>query len=439
MSFFSNVASREHRAFEYFLSSTAPGLAGYFSREVYLTRVPKLSLSEVPLWHIVVALSSVHEGYAHSIQNSNRDAQLAQYAFGLKHYSLAVKSLTETISSQPGNLELVLLCCMLFVCFDCLRGNYTAASTHLTSGLNILCSEKDAGKLSPSYAKIIEQFTCLGLSVGIFIDIHLPETNTFSIWSQFSNLGSVRDNSTFKTLDDARHSLNMITINFMLHYTMSQKTDDLLGYKAILGPSTSTTRAALTAWTRNFDAMILLNDPANLSSSALRGSLQMKHHHASLLAIVNGISPVEGDDPNAPYRTIVTLARSLINVAPAPRASLSTDLGLVSSLFIAVSRCRVPALQREAFELLSAVPRREGLWDAEIAARIASEVLQVEKRDDERVAGERGLDMNLDELRVQKGEEHFGEMESELKVDLDFERTYRGTGRRERFIKISFI
>jgi hypothetical protein len=446
LSLFSNVTPREHRAFEYFLSCTGPELSGYFSREIYSTQVPKLSFSELPLWHIVIALSSVHEGYAHGIQDSNRDTQLAQYSFGLKHYSFAVKSLKEAISSQPENIESVLLCSMLFVCFDSLRGNYTAASTHLNSGLKILCSEKDAGRLSPSYARIIEQFTCLGVSTGVFIDSHLPESNTHSIWSQFSYLGSGRDNSNFKTIDDARHNINMILNDFMLHHTMSQNTDDLSGYKARM--ATSTTRAGLAAWNRNFDAMILRQNPTSLSSDALRGSILMKLHHASLIAIVNGVDQVEGDALNAPYHTIVTLARSLVNanVTSKPartKANISSDLGLVSPLFVTISRCTVPELRREALELLKAVPRREGLWDAEIVARIAIEVLGIEERENQALItgeGETGeLDMKVQELRIQKNEDYFGEIESAMKVDLGFERMNRVTGQREMVTETLFI
>jgi hypothetical protein len=395
------------------------------------------------LWHIVIALSAVHEGYAYGIQESNRDTQVAQYSFGLKHYSLAVKSLKEAISSQPENVESVLLCCMLFVCFDSLRGNYTAASTHLNSGLKILCLEKDAGKLSPSYAKIIEQFTCLGLSTGVFMDSHLPENNTHSIWSQFSYLGSGRDNSNSKTIDDARHNINMIFNNFMLHHTMSQNTDYLSGYEASV--ETSTTCEDLAAWNRNFDAMILRKDPANLSPDALRGSILMKIHHASLLAIVNGVKQVEGDDVNALYQTIVTLARSLINATSTStrtKANISSGLGLVSPLFVAISRCTVLELRREALELLKAVPCREGLWDAEIVARIAIEVLDIEERENRAVVreGKTGeLDTKVQELRIQKSEDHFGRIESSLKVDLDFERTNRVTGQREMVTETLFI
>jgi hypothetical protein len=444
LSSFSNVTPREHRAFEYFLSCTAPELSGYFSREIYSTQVPKLSFSELPLWHIVIALSSVHEGYAHGIQHSNRAAQLAQYSFGLKHYSLAVKSLKEAISSQPENIESVLLCCMLFVCFDSLRGNYTAASTHLNSGLKILCSEKDAGRLSPPYAKIIEQFTCLGVSTGVFIDSHLPENNTQSIWSQFSYLGSGRDNTNFKTIDDARHNINMILNDFMLHHTMSQNTDDLSRYETRM--ATSTTRADLAAWNRNFDAMILRQNPASLPSDTLRGSILMKLHHASLIVIVNGVEQVEGHDLNAPFQTIVTLARSLINASSTSartKANISSDLGLVSPLFVTISRCIVPALRCEALELLRAVPRREGLWDAEIVARIAIEVLGIEERENRAMVDGEGeteeLDTKVQELRIEKSEDQFGEIESAMKVDLGFQRTNRVTGQRELITETLFI
>lgn len=424
LSSFSNVPQREHRAFEYFLSCTAPGLTGYFSREVYLTRVPKISFSEVPLWHIVIALSSVHEGYAHGLQQSDRDTQLAQYSFGLKHYSLAVNSLKEAISSQPENIESVLLCCLLFVSFDSLRGNYTAASTHLNSGLKILCSEKAAGRLAPFYGKIIKQFTCLGVRIGVFLDSHLPQTNTQSIWSQLSHLSCGHENLHFTTIDDARHSINMILNDFMLHLTMAYNMETSLGRSAI--SEISSTRKDLVAWNRNFDAMILRNDPANLSSDALRGSLLLKLHHASIIAVVNGVQQVEGDDINVPYRTIVTLARSLINATPnSPRtkASISSDLGFVSSLFVTISRCSVPQLRREALELLNMVPRREGLWDADFVVKVAREVLAVE---------EQQVNMKVQELRIQKSKDQdpFEEIESELEVDLDFVKTDRVTGER---------
>jgi hypothetical protein len=163
----------------------------------------------------------------------------------------------------------------------------------------------------------------------------------------------------------------------------------------------------------------------------------MKLHHAPLLAIVNGDKQVEGDDVNALYRTIVTLAHSLINATSTStrtKANISSGLGIVSPLFVAISCCTVPELRRDALELLKAVPRREGLWDAEIVARIAIEVFGIEERENRAVVrgGKTGeLDTKVQELRIQESEDHFGRIERSLKVDLDFERTNRVTGQRD--------
>ncbi|KAE9367498.1 hypothetical protein N431DRAFT_383222 [Stipitochalara longipes BDJ] len=439
ISLFPNVPSREHRAFEYFLSCTAPGLAGYFSREIFSVRVPKIGVSESPLWHIVIALSSVHEGYTHGVQQLNRGTQVAQYSLGLKHYVLAVKSLQDNISSQPKNIEPVLLCCMLFVCFDSLRGNYTAALTHLNSGLKILCSEKYAGRWCPSYDKIVEQFACLGLSIGVFVDSHLPDYNTLFIWRQFLSLGSDRDAEEFKTLDDARHSINMVLNDFMLHHVMSLNADESCQYSIRHKPSII--RANLALWNRKLDAMILQNNPANLSSEALRGSILLKLHHATLVAATNESRKlhIEDDELNAPFHTILSLARSLINATPnltKAKASISFDLGLVLPLFTLISRCTIPELRREALDLLNTVPRREGLWDTEVITKIAHEVLSIEESDNRATAsideGETGdVDViKVHELRIYKSEEEFGEMDGAMRVDMDFVRTNRITGQK---------
>jgi hypothetical protein len=108
---FPHAKPKEQRAFQYFMDNTAHELTGYFSTQLWQQRVPQLSFSNSALWHIVVAMSSIHEGFALGIQDSQEDAQLASYSLASRHYSLAVKKLTEAISTQPDNLEFVLLCC----------------------------------------------------------------------------------------------------------------------------------------------------------------------------------------------------------------------------------------------------------------------------------------------------------------------------------------
>jgi hypothetical protein len=47
-------------------------------------------------------------------------------------------------------------------------------------------------------------------------------------------------------------------------------------------------------------------------------------------------------------------------------------------------------IRRQALKLLKAVPRRDGLWDAENVARIANELLEIKRRNIELQIEEKG-------------------------------------------------
>ncbi|KAK0392354.1 hypothetical protein NLU13_1849 [Sarocladium strictum] len=61
------------------------------------------------------------------------------------------------------------------------------------------------------------------------------------------------------------------------------------------------------------------------------------------------------------------------------KPTFSMDMGIVAPLFMVATKCRVPLLRRQAIELLRGCSRREGMWDSELTARIASWVMSVEE------------------------------------------------------------
>ena len=65
--------------------------------------------------------------------------------FALNQYAKAMKALRRSLSSGKQEPLKVLMSCILFVCFDSLRGWYKSAIVHLQSGLRIL---RDMRKLS---------------------------------------------------------------------------------------------------------------------------------------------------------------------------------------------------------------------------------------------------------------------------------------------------
>ncbi|KAH9905121.1 hypothetical protein F4778DRAFT_728808 [Xylariomycetidae sp. FL2044] len=60
--------------------------------------------------------------------------------FTLRQYNKAIASLQRHITSpaSPGNIEITLLCCLIFILLETARGNQEATLSHLTNGLHII-------------------------------------------------------------------------------------------------------------------------------------------------------------------------------------------------------------------------------------------------------------------------------------------------------------
>jgi hypothetical protein len=71
------------------------------------------------------------------------------------------------------------------------------------------------------------------------------------------------------------------------------------------------------------------------------------------------------------------------NIASKPPTTLkptfSLSLGLISPLYIIVSRCRDPTIRRRALHLLYTCNRKEGIWDSKLAARVGQRIIEVEE------------------------------------------------------------
>ena len=61
------------------------------------------------------------------------------------------------------------------------------------------------------------------------------------------------------------------------------------------------------------------------------------------------------------------------------KPSFSADMGIVPPLFVVATKCRDPLIRRQAIQLLRSSPRREAMWDSELAAHIGSWILGVEE------------------------------------------------------------
>lgn len=61
------------------------------------------------------------------------------------------------------------------------------------------------------------------------------------------------------------------------------------------------------------------------------------------------------------------------------RVLFSLDTMLMSPLYFVASRCRHPAIRREAIHCLVTANRQEGLWESRTLARVAQKVMEIEE------------------------------------------------------------
>jgi len=64
------------------------------------------------------------------------------------------------------------------------------------------------------------------------------------------------------------------------------------------------------------------------------------------------------------------------------KPQFSADLGIVPPLYVVATKCRDRATRHKAIQLLKSSPRREGMWDSELTARIAMWIADIEESGD---------------------------------------------------------
>lgn len=91
-------------------------------------------------------------------------------------------------------------------------------------------------------------------------------------------------------------------------------------------------------------------------------------------------------------------------------ARFSFDIGVVLPLYVTAVKCRDPVLRRKAISLLFSSPRREGMWDSVLAARVAVWITSIE---------EEGLEAPHPNRRAGNAANHWGIAE-EQRVGVRF-------------------
>ncbi|KAH6719797.1 hypothetical protein BKA61DRAFT_593530 [Leptodontidium sp. MPI-SDFR-AT-0119] len=393
--------TQEKRGFQYFITQTGAELSGFYSSDFWEKFVLQASAAEPSLRHAVIAIGSIHEEFANRRLAYGTTQVSKGHSFAVNQYVKAIGHLRRSLAEGKQATVTALMSCILFVCFDSLRGHFVSAMAHLQSGLKILRDLKSnsAGEEHAIATDIAPLFLRLSIQAILFIDTR-PTPERRAMVTELAHVSS-RNKAIpeiFESLEEARNCMNQVAnslfrMTYLCDGTQSMCDQPLEAFDLFQKYAEENER-----WSTAFERFMKAKS-ATLNNRELRGAALLKIHHMTA-HIMSKMTP-DATDPrplaqamNDPqiftkftdeFRLIVNLCRSLVATEEQDIkngktvATFSSDLGVVGPLYYVCIRCQDMAVKTLALQLLERCPRREGMWDSESGARMVREFWEIEK------------------------------------------------------------
>ena len=162
--------------------------------------------------HAVIAIGAVHQNFV-SWHESRGKEDLSTEAFAFRQHTKAISYLHQLMSTRTQRLDITLIACILFICFDCLVGNHASAIIHLKAGLKILQDIKLQNAHGATFAQTTSarewerEFSPLLLALGVqaasYVNPGLREDRS-ALWAALKRAGIPTHPTTFASLEDRK-------------------------------------------------------------------------------------------------------------------------------------------------------------------------------------------------------------------------------------------
>lgn len=424
---------QEYRYFRLFCEKTASGLGGYFNAVLWTELVLQACEDTPPIRHAIIAIGALDrtldttrrvKSVCHA-GGKDCDSESAQHhQFALHQYGKAIKRMKDLLATGTQDFRKALILCLLTVCFEALNGDMQLAMAQIRNGLKLIKEWKQSRTSSSSYnaigaekpdessSELIRAFARLDND-----SMMLQDVEPVNIYEQnkpeniHSALCLIPER--FHSLYEARSYFEFLA-GRMLHWIASAFAWGASGEDRTRGQvQTSTTLIGndglaasrrdyiaqqkqqhltnFTRWRSSFQPLWLYAlSPAGHEDFAAAITLEMRYK-----ALDTSLRPdfFKGDTSYDAYyeqfQEIINLAKILIGqekAADVQHATFTFDDPIISSLYVVVLKCRHPIIRRQAIAMLESRPRREGVMDSALMARIGSIQMAIE----EKGAGEEG-------------------------------------------------
>ncbi|KAH9227264.1 hypothetical protein K456DRAFT_1876457 [Colletotrichum gloeosporioides 23] len=380
-----------------------------FPNDVMSRILPQLARHEPAIKHAALAMAAMARALVPNLKRRTRrelHSNGPHYEFALKHYGRAIK-LVRTSVPSTDNMLWAIVCCVLFVTFECLHGDRNAALQHVMHAYKMMehyfiqrsmvedARETDSIRsVCDDAAWIFQGMTMQSWSHNV---LHSKNSSDISWCCRGSTWPFAVEEmpSTFADLHIARRWWRVVQ-HYICHrcpvYT-DMYADDM-PQEVIAGGYIRKTYelkdaedlrrvlpqflAHLQRWHDSFQGIY---DHARIGQdrdfSSYVDACNLRVQYLLLWSDVVSISyrdvkTVKSLTPA--FREIVDLSRIVIQTQSncgGCSEVFSMDNGPTMPLLVVACRCRDAEVREEATELLGKHPRRDGLWDSRTFYTIA--------------------------------------------------------------------
>ncbi|OCK97773.1 uncharacterized protein K441DRAFT_694301 [Cenococcum geophilum 1.58] len=398
------------RYFDFFRSQSSFEFSRFFDSGIWGKLVLQAAYSSPAVRHAVIALASSHKEFKYRSMLTQWEMAHSskECAYGAQQYGKAVRHLKQLSEKGQQGHAIALICGLLFIPFEVLRGNNIAALYHLEGCVKILNETRSAIGLQgrpPTQAssaasendveqELLPIFARLDLEASLYMGLRSP--NLYLDYPEISE--SDYPSPVFLSVLDASNCLNSI-MNRMHKFTRS--TGDHFRYRSVgdvpigVVSEQHTLLSQLSKWQCAFDGFLShYQTPLHhVAQEEKQINLLQIHHDVSTttLACTLHAEELAYDAFNPMFAQIVSLAKILHNTSSAepkphkqqqqeksPPATFSLETGIILPLYWTAIKCRDGRIRRQAVALLRTC-QQEGVWIGEIQAEIAKRVIEIEE------------------------------------------------------------
>ncbi|PYI37010.1 hypothetical protein BP00DRAFT_304921, partial [Aspergillus indologenus CBS 114.80] len=382
------MTSDERRCVAYFQHHTVPTLLEFFDSTLWQKLVLQLSRSEPPVHHAIVALSAIHENSEANgmplATPSDLAAENPWHRFAQDQLARAITLLNRRRRSQDPRLrDVILVCCLLFVLADLLRGRYDSGFAHLRSGLLILQElQQQHGAFANLASRRGRVEPCI---VTAFAHLDILASHYDRVFPMLPPLHADAASPTqpFPSLAAARAAFDPLlrTSDRFSGPCMGLTQPQVSANYAALQREQHAVCSAATRFAQRFRPFYAHAYP-HLSPKEQRGADIIHLHLVSLRVCLHSCLLGSNRAALAHYRADLEhtceLVEALMTTFPDHRPSFTVETGVLPPLYLAAILCDDYRVRWRAIGLMRGWPHREGPFDSNWLASLAEEALLVD-------------------------------------------------------------